>query len=154
MRRTRFFRQAMCRIGPKDFNIYTNSQIPNTREMNQLPLKTEGNGEVMVADVGHAKDASAIQTNVVRVDGQKSVYLPILKQGGDSNTIAVVNGIKTSHRQVAGRARSLASKVVFDQSIFVKTAIENLGSEGGIGLVLTGPDDPDFSREAYARPSP
>src|SRR5580704_8795565 len=65
------------RIGPKDYNIYTNSQLPTTEEINRLPLKSEGNAELMVADV------------------------------------------------------------VFDQSIFVNTAIANLGSEGGIGLVLT-----------------
>src|SRR6516162_6760941 len=82
------------RIGPKDYNIYTNSQLPTIQEINHLPLKADGNGQVMVADVGYAKDAEAIQTNVVRVDGQRSVYLPILKQGGDSNTIAVVNGVR------------------------------------------------------------
>ncbi len=125
------------RIGPKDYNIYTNSQLPTTEEINRLPLKSEGNAEVMVADVGEAKDASAIQTNIVRVDGQKSVYLPILKQGGDSNTIAIVNGIKQSLNQLLDVPKSLVAKVVFDQSIFVKTAIANLGNEGGIGLVLT-----------------
>ena len=91
----------------------------------------------MVADVGHAQDAAAIQTNIVRVDGQRSVYLPILKQGGDSNTIAIVNGIKKSVGDLVDVPKSLATNVVFDQSIFVKTAIANLGSEGGIGLVLT-----------------
>lgn len=125
------------RIGPKDYNIYTNSQLPTTEEIDRLPLKSEGNAEVMVADVGVAKDASAIQTNIVRVDGQKSVYLPILKQGGDSNTIAIVNGIKESLKHLLDVPRSLVAKVVFDQSIFVKTAIVNLGNEGGIGLVLT-----------------
>ena len=125
------------RIGPKDYNIYTNSQLPNTQQINHLPLKTEGNGEVMVADVGYAKDAEAIQTNVVRVDGQKSVYLPILKQGGDSNTIAVVNGIRKALRDLLDVPKTLVTKVVFDQSVFVKTAIKNLGNEGGIGLVLT-----------------
>src|SRR5690349_15052615 len=65
------------RIGPKDFNIYTNSQLPTTAEINHLPLKSEGNSELMLADVGHAQDANAIQTNIVRVDGQRSVYLPI-----------------------------------------------------------------------------
>src|SRR5258708_3256259 len=84
------------RIGPKDYNIYTNSQLPTTAEINRLPLKTEGNSELMVADVGHVEDAAAIQTNIVRVDGQKSVYLAILNQGGNSNTIAIVNGIKKS----------------------------------------------------------
>ena len=125
------------RIGPKDYNIYTNSQLPTTEEINRLPLKTEGNAELMVADVGYAKDSAAIQTNIVRVDGQKSVYLPILKQGGNSNTIAIVNGIKTSLGNLVDVPKSLVTKVVFDQSVFVKTAIANLGSEGGIGLVLT-----------------
>ncbi len=125
------------RIGPKDYNIYTNSQLPTTEEINRLPLKSSGNAELMVADIGHAADASAIQTNIVRVDGQKSVYLPILKQGGDSNTIAIVNGIRDSLKNLLDVPKSLVAKVVFDQSVFVKTAIVNLGNEGGIGLVLT-----------------
>ena len=82
------------RVGPRDYNIYTNSQLPTTEEINRLPLKSEGNAQVLVADVGQARDAAAIQTNIVRVDGQRSVYLPILKQGGNSNTIEVVNGIR------------------------------------------------------------
>jgi multidrug efflux pump subunit AcrB len=125
------------RIGPKDYNIYTNSQLPTTAEINRLPLKSEGNAELMVADIGHAEDAAAIQTNIVRVDGQRSVYLPILKQGGNSNTIAIVNGIKTAVGDLLDMPKALKTKVVFDQSLYVKTAISNLGSEGGIGLVLT-----------------
>ena len=125
------------RIGPRDFNIYTNSQFPTTQEIDRLPLKTVGNGQLLVSDIGEAKDAAAIQTNIVRVDGQRSVYLPILKQGGDSNTIAVVNGIREGIRQLLDIPKSLKTRVVFDQSAFVKTAISNLGSEGGIGLVLT-----------------
>ena len=125
------------RIGPKDFNLYTNSQLPSTEEINRLPLKTVGNASVLVGDIGRAMDAQQIQTSVVRVDGQKSVYLPVLKQGGDSNTIAIVNGIKTAIGDLVDVPRNLVAKVVFDQSIYVKTAIKNLGSEGGIGLVLT-----------------
>jgi multidrug efflux pump subunit AcrB len=91
----------------------------------------------MVADVGYAKDASAIQTNIVRVDGQRSVYLPILKQGGNSNTISIVGGIRDKLNDLLDVPKTLVAKVVFDQSVLVKTAIKNLGSEGGIGLVLT-----------------
>src|ERR1700730_5870576 len=80
------------RIGNLDYNLYTNSQLPSTKEINAVPLKTLSGASVMVADVGSAQDAQQIQTNVVRIDGQKSVYLPVLKQGGDTNTIAVVNG--------------------------------------------------------------
>ena len=47
-----------------------------------------------VADVGRAEDGHQIQVNVVKVDGQPSVYLPVMKQGGDTNTIAVVDGVK------------------------------------------------------------
>src|SRR5580698_3741719 len=125
------------RIGPKDYNIYTNSQLPTTEEINRLPLKVEGGGQVMVADVGYAKDANAIQTNIVRVDGQRSVYLPILKQGGNSNTISIVSGIRASLKDLLDVPKTLVTRVVFDQSVFVKTAIQNLGNEGGIGLVLT-----------------
>ncbi|MFI5090454.1 MAG: efflux RND transporter permease subunit [Terriglobales bacterium] len=125
------------RIGPKDYNIYTNSQLPTTEEINRLPLKVEGNSVLMVADVGHAADAAAIQTNIVRVDGQKSVYLPILKQGGNSNTIAIVNGIKDRIKDLLDVPKTLVANVVFDQSIYVKTAIWNVLREGGIGLLLT-----------------
>jgi multidrug efflux pump subunit AcrB len=125
------------RIGPRDFNIYTNAQMPTTEEIDRMPLRDVGNGQLLVSDIGEARDAAAIQTNIVRVDGQHSVYLPILKQGGGSNTIAVVNGIRDAISHLVDIPKSLVTRVVFDQSIFVKTAIRNLGNEGGIGLVLT-----------------
>ncbi len=125
------------RIGPRDFNIYTNSQFPTTADIDRLPLRSVGNGQLLVSDIGEAKDAAAIQTNIVRVDGQRSVYLAILKQGGGSNTIAVVNGIRNALKDLLDVPKTLVTRVVFDQSVFVKTAIANLGSEGGIGLVLT-----------------
>jgi hydrophobic/amphiphilic exporter-1 (mainly G- bacteria), HAE1 family len=126
------------KIGPIDYNLYTNSQLPTTEEINHLPLKTVGNSSVMVQDVGKAMDGHAIQTNIVRVDGQPSVYLPILKQGGDTNTISVVNGIQDAVSGLTGVPKRLVAKVVFDQSVFVKKAIDNLLHEGAIGLVLTG----------------
>ena len=125
------------RIGPRDFNIYTNSQFPTVDSINDLPLKSVGNGQLLVSDIGYAKDDAAIQTNIVRGDGQHSVYLAILKQGGGSNTIAVVNGIREALKHLLDDPKTLVTKVVFDQSAFVKTAISNLGSEGGIGLGLT-----------------
>src|SRR5208283_2730772 len=77
------------RIGSTDYNIYTNAQVPDARALNQLPMKTEGQRSVFLSDVGHAIDGSALQYNVVRVNGQRSVYVPVLKQGGDTNTISV-----------------------------------------------------------------
>src|SRR4030095_3642357 len=102
---------------------------------NNLPVKTVGQSPIRISDIGYAKDAQQIQTNLVRVDGQPSVYLPVLKQGGDTNTIAVVDGIKAAVHNLFDVPKELVSKVVFDQSIFVKTAIETLEHEGAIGLV-------------------
>jgi multidrug efflux pump subunit AcrB len=126
------------KIGPYDYNLYTNSLVPTATAIDDMPLKTVGQASVLVRDVGKALDAQAIQTNIVRVDGQRSVYLPILKQGGDTNTIAVVDGIKEAISKLVDIPKQLIAKVVFDQSIFVRMAIENLLHEGAIGLVLTG----------------
>jgi len=126
------------KIGPFDYNIYTNSQLNDVEDINDVPLKMVNNSPVLVRDVGYAKDGSAIQYNIVRVDGQPSVYLPVFKQGGDSNTISIVNGIKKDTQDLLDVPKSLVTNVVFDQSVFVKTAIETLLHEGAIGLVLTG----------------
>jgi HAE1 family hydrophobic/amphiphilic exporter-1 len=124
-------------LGTLDYNIYTNSQLSSVKEINNLPVKTVGQAPIRISDIGFAKDAQQIQTNMVRVDGQPSVYLPVLKQGGDTNTIAVVDGIKDAVGKLFDVPKELVSKVVFDQSVFVKTAIETLLHEGAIGLLLT-----------------
>src|SRR5262249_44961550 len=110
-------------LGQLDYNIYTNSQLPTVQEIDQLPIKTVGQSPVRVSDVGYTRDAQQIQTNLVRVDGQPSVYLPVLKQGGDTNTIAVVDGVRDRLQRLFDVPKELLTKVVFDQSAFVKTAI-------------------------------
>jgi multidrug efflux pump subunit AcrB len=125
------------RIGMKDYNIYANSQVPIVDQINDLPLKSVNHTSVMVRDIGHAKDSGALQTNIVRVDGQHSVYIPILKQGGNSNTITIVNGIKEAVRNLLDIPKVLKTNVVFDQSVFVKIAVKNVINEGTIGLCLT-----------------
>ncbi len=90
-----------------------------------------------INDIGEAKDANQIQYNLVRVDGQRSVYLPIMKQGGDTNTIQVVNGIRDMLPKLFDIPKQLKTSVVFDQSVFVKEAIKTLLHEGALGLLLT-----------------
>jgi len=124
-------------IGPLDYNIYTNSQLPSISEIDQLPLKVVGGSVVRVADVGFAKDARQILTSIVRVDGNRSVYTPVLKQGGDTNTIAVVDGVRNVVQHLVDVPKNLVTNVLFDQSRFVKTAIETLLHEGALGLFLT-----------------
>src|SRR5690242_12957934 len=98
------------KIGPRDYNLYSNSQINAIDDISKLPLKTVGNASVLVGDIGKAQDASQIQYNVVRVDGQPSVYLPVLKQGGDANTIAVVDGINSAVAHLLDVPKQLATK--------------------------------------------
>jgi multidrug efflux pump subunit AcrB len=124
-------------IGRLDYNIYTNGMLGGVADINQVPLKMVGQTPVRVSDIGEARDAQTLQYNIVRVNGQRSVYLPILKQGGDSNTIEVVDGIRSKVRRLADIPDVLRTSVVFDQSEFVKSAITTLLHEGGLGLFLT-----------------
>jgi hydrophobic/amphiphilic exporter-1 (mainly G- bacteria), HAE1 family len=126
------------RMGPMDYNIYTNAQVPNAQSLNEIPVKTEGQQSVFVSDVGKAVDGSYLQYNIVRVDGQKSVYVGVQKQGGNTNTIAVVNGIRKAIQSLRDIPADLKASVVFDQSVFVREAISTVVREGGIGIFLTG----------------
>jgi len=125
------------RIGPKDYNIYANSQVPVVDQINDMPIKTASGASVFVGDIGKAEDSSQLQTNVVRIDGQNSVYIPVFKQGGGSNTISIVNGVRDAVHHLLDVPAALKTNVVFDQSVFVKTAVKNVINEGTMGLVLT-----------------
>jgi len=125
------------KMGPFDYYVYSNSLVDNMDQLGNIPLKTDGTSWVTINDVGEAKDANQIQYNLVRVDGQRSVYLPIMKQGGDTNTIEVVNGIRDMLPKLFDIPKQLMTSVVFDQSVFVKEAIKTLLHEGALGLLLT-----------------
>jgi len=123
-------------IGNLDYNIYSNAQF-NLKNANQYPVKMNGENPVLMSDIGQLRDAHALQYNVVHVNGQRSVYLPVMKQGGDSNTISVVDGVRRIASHLVDVPPAMKTAVVFDQSRFVRTAIETLLHEGGIGLFLT-----------------
>jgi multidrug efflux pump subunit AcrB len=123
-------------IGNLDYNIYSNAQF-NLKNAAQYPVKMNGDNPVLMSDIGELKDAHALQYNVVHVNGQRSVYLPVMKQGGDSNTISVVDGVRKTVAHLVDVPSQMKPDVVFDQSRFVRSAIETLLHEGGIGLLLT-----------------
>jgi hydrophobic/amphiphilic exporter-1 (mainly G- bacteria), HAE1 family len=134
------------RIGPFDYNIYTNSQVVSPKQLNGVLIKSIGHvdgtgsvGEknVYLRDVGKAVDGSYLQYNMVRVDGQRSVYVPIMMQGGNTSIIKVVDGIRAAIKQLRDIPRQMKASVVFSQSAFVKEAISTVETEGGIGLLLT-----------------
>jgi len=125
------------KIGNFDYYVYSNALVNRVSDLNSVPVKTVNQQWVSVKDVGEAKDANQIQYNLVRVDGQRSVYLPIMKQGGNTNTIEVVDGIRKIISHLIGIPKNLVATVVFDQSAYVKEAIKTLLHEGLIGLLLT-----------------
>src|SRR5580692_2823455 len=125
------------KIGNSDYYVYSNSLVENVEDLDNVPIKTVGTRWVTVGDVGEAKDASQLQYNIVRIDGQKSADIPIMKSGGDSNTIQVVNDVRALVQHLFDLPAQLKTDIVFDQSIFVKQALNTVLHEGVIGLVLT-----------------
>jgi multidrug efflux pump subunit AcrB len=125
------------KIGPDDYYVYSNSLVDKVADLNSIPIKTVGTSWVTVGDVGKAEDANQIQYNIVRVDGQKSCYIPIMKQGGDTNTIEVVNGVRDLIGHLFDIPKQMTATLVFDQSVYVKEAIHTVLHEGALGLLLT-----------------
>jgi len=125
------------KIGASDYYVYSNSLVENISDLDSVPIKTVGTRWVSVGDVGEAKDASQLQYNIVRIDGQKSAYIPIMKSGGDSNTIQVVDDIRALVQHLFDLPQQLVTSIVFDQSVFVKQALSTVLHEGLIGLALT-----------------
>ncbi len=125
------------KVGGDDYYVYSNSLVNQVEELDSVPVKTVDQRWVPVSDVGEAKDSSQLQYNIVRVDGQKSASIPIMKQGGDSNTLEVVDGVRKLIGHLFDIPRQLVASVVFDQSVFVKEALDTVLHEGIIGLVLT-----------------
>src|ERR1019366_6756645 len=101
------------KVGPNDYYVYSNSLVKDMNELNKLPIKSVGNSWVTVSDVGKAEDASQLQYNIVRVDGQRSAYIPIMKQGGDTNTLEVVDGVRKLTSHLVDIPKQLVTNVVF-----------------------------------------
>lgn len=125
------------KMGPFDYYVYSNSLVDSMKELNDVPLKAVGDSWVRISDIGKAEDSSATQYNIVRVAGQKSSYIPILKQGGDTNTIQVVNGVRNLIGHLYDLPKQMKADLLFDQSVFVKEAINTVLHETLIGVVLT-----------------
>ena len=124
-----------AKIGSTDYFVYTNSMIENPEDVNNVPIKVgPGQAPVFMSDVGHAEDAAQIQQNIVRINGQRSVYLPILKQGG-ANTLNIVNGVEAMLPKIP-LPSGMHLKAIFSQATYIREAIESLEHEAVSGAVL------------------
>ena len=131
-----------ARIGMTDYQIHPRNTLPTPKEIEAVPIAVRESRQIFIRDVGYVKDDAAIQYNIVRVNGKRSVYCPLLREPGE-NTIAVVDRIrkemaaeipKMKERGVIPEATEIT--LVSDQSDYIRNAMRNLFYEVAIGAVL------------------
>jgi multidrug efflux pump subunit AcrB len=126
------------KIGPNQYNVKLNSQPEAVTAFNNLPIKTVNGTPVYVHDVAHVRDGFAIQTNIVRHNGRRGALLTVLKNGAAS-TLDIVSKLKQIlPRVVSTLPSALKVNLMFDQSIFVRAAINGVIKEAVIAALLTG----------------
>ena len=126
-----------AKIGDTDYALDSNSMFDYPSQMGDIPLHSALGNVSFLRDVATTKDASYIQTNVVRIDGKREVYIPVFRQLGAS-TLAVVTTIqkRLSEFQTRLTRSGIDLKLVMDQSVYVKQSIISLVQEGVMGAVL------------------
>ena len=125
------------KLGDIDYQIVTNGMVEDVAEMNQFPIRSDFTGrEVLIGDVAKVEDTAQIQSNIVRVNGRRQVYIPVYRQPG-ANTISVVNAIQRSIKGILERLpKGISIHLVADQSKYVRQALNNLTWEACVGGLL------------------
>jgi multidrug efflux pump subunit AcrB len=126
------------KIGGTEYQVTVPNAAPQTMDdLNRIPIKTVGDTTIYIKDVAWVHNGAPPQTNIVRVDGQRSVLLTIQK-GGNASTLSVIAGIKAMLPQIAATVPAqLKMQPLSDQSIFVKGAISGVVREALIAACLT-----------------
>jgi multidrug efflux pump subunit AcrB len=127
-------------FGQNQALLETNVMVNHVKELNDLPIRFQAGSAIYLHDIGHAEDSNAIQTSRVRIDGRKSVYVPIYRQQGASS-VAVADGVRARLKDWEERLESLHPgktklSFVMDQSIYVRKSIGSLITEGIVGAAL------------------
>jgi multidrug efflux pump subunit AcrB len=127
---------GVARIGLREYNVGLNSSPPTVEQFNQLPLGMRNGVPVVLGDVAHVSDAAAVQTNIAHVNGERAVYLLILRHS-DASTLAVVDATRDLMPEIKAAApQGLELSLNFDQSVFVRSAIQNVVREAVISSIL------------------
>src|ERR1700761_523499 len=125
-----------ARVGEREYNVQLNSSPTTVDRFNALPIGVFNGAPVTLGDVGRVSDSFATQTNVVHVNGKRAVYLAILKHA-DASTLAVVDAARDALPEIQAAAPAgLNLKLDFDQSVFVRAAVENVIHEAIISSIL------------------
>ncbi len=126
-----------AKVGPYEYQIETNSSPSTIQELNDLPIRTINGSTVYVHDVSHVRDGFPPQTNIVRVDGQRSSLVTIQKSGSVS-TLDIISRVKARLPQLAtSLPPQLKITPLADQSVFVRGAIDGVVREAIIAACLT-----------------
>jgi CzcA family heavy metal efflux pump len=126
------------KIGPYEYNIKLNGSPEVVADMNDFPIKIVNGAPIYIRDVAHVRDGFSPQTNIVRVNGKRAVLMTILKSG-NASTLDIISRVKAKLHQIKGSLPpSLDLKIIGDQSVFVRAAIEGVVREGIIAATLTG----------------
>jgi multidrug efflux pump subunit AcrB len=127
-----------AKFGDKDYLVQVNSSPRVLSEMNNMPVKVVNGATVYLGDVAQVHDGYAVQTNIVRTNGTRGALLTVLRNG-QASTLAVVNNVKRAlPRIMAGLPPALHVRQLFDQSLFVRAAINGVVREAVIAACLTG----------------
>src|SRR6476619_4545190 len=126
-----------AKIGDTQYTVQTNATPSTIDDLNNIPVKFANGATVLLKDVAQVRDGSAVQQNVVRADGRRSVLLSIIKNG-NASTLDVVNRVKAALKTARAAAPpGLQINELFDQSVFVKQSVEGVVREGAIAAALT-----------------
>jgi multidrug efflux pump subunit AcrB len=126
-----------AKIGDKQYTMRTNATPASIADLNMIPVKFVNGATIFLKDVAQVRDASAVQQNIVRQDGRRSVLLSIIKNG-NASTLTVVNAVKDVLKQARAAAPAgLKINELFDQSVFVKSSVTGVLHEGAIAAGLT-----------------
>jgi len=126
-----------AKIGNTQYVVHSNATPPSIEQLNKIPIRVTRGATVFLQDVGHVRDGSAVQQNIVRRDGKRAVLLSVIKNG-NASTLEVVNGVREALKIARAAAPpGLVINELFDQSIFVKESVEGVLREGAIAAALT-----------------
>jgi len=125
------------KIGTREYDVDINGAALTIDELNDLPIKVVNGAPIYIRDVAHVRDGSPPQTNLVRVDGQRSALL-IVQKNGNASTLHIVSQVKEMlPRALASLPPGLDVRPLADQSLFVRAAIDGVMREAGIAAALT-----------------
>nr|WP_315426007.1 efflux RND transporter permease subunit [uncultured Albidiferax sp.] len=125
------------KIGSLEYTLQLNSAPSAIEELGRIPVKVVSGNTILMRDVAQVRDGSAPQTNIVHVDGGRSVLMSVLKNGSAS-TLAIVDGVRAKLDEMAASLpASLKVLPINDQSLFVRAAVKGVALEGAIAAVLT-----------------